>query len=262
MPNLFGATPQSDLEDFARIFEDSAFRPDEMKIYPTALLEGTDLYGLWQAGRYAPYEESELIELLIKAKQLVQPYCRINRVMRDIPADYIVAGTTKSNLRQIVQQQMAERGLSCSCIRCREVRGRRSIDISEIALDVVSYDTDATREHFLQYVTPSGHLAGFLRLSLPLAPRDELPIPSIRTAAMVRELHVYGPAQALGERRRGVQHRGLGTQLLAQAADIARDAGFGQLAVIAAVGTRVYYRDRGFTEGDLYPVMQLGASKR
>jgi elongator complex protein 3 len=258
MPNLFGATPESDLEDFARIFDDPAIRPDEMKIYPTTLLEGTELYELWREGRYRPYEESQLIELLIEAKQLVAPYCRINRVMRDIPSDYIVAGTTKSNLRQIVQQKMAKRGVACSCIRCREVRGRgASIDIDDITLDIIDYETDATHEYFMQYITPSKHLAGFLRLSLPNAPRDELPIPAIRSAAMIRELHVYGPAQALGERRRGVQHRGLGTQLLEQAAELSRSEGFSELAVIAAVGTRVYYRERGFVEGDLYPTMRL-----
>ncbi|MGC9520594.1 MAG: elongator complex protein 3 [Anaerolineae bacterium] len=257
MPNLYGATPESDLVDFARIFEDPAIRPDEMKIYPTALLEGTELYELWQAGAYTPYSEETLIELLIGCKELVQPYCRINRVMRDIPAGYIAAGTTKSNLRQIVQQRMAKRGKACACVRCREVRGRETVDPDEVALEVIRYRTDATEERFLQYVTPAGRLAGFLRLSLPSEPRDEIPLAEIRSAAMIRELHVYGPAQALGQRRGGMQHRGLGTQLLEEAAAQAREAGYAELAVIAAVGTRVYYRERGFTEGDLYPTLVL-----
>lgn len=258
MPNLYGATLASDLADFARIFDDPSLRPDEMKIYPTALLEGTNLYRLWEEGAYAPYAEEDLIELMVQCKQLIQPYCRLNRLMRDIPADYIVAGTTKSNLRQIVQQRMEKRDLHCQCVRCREVRGRDVADIDAATLEVVTYATDATEEHFIQYLTPTGKLAGFLRLSLPLGPRTELPLPEIRCAAMVREVHVYGPAQSLGERRqRGVQHRGLGTDLLETAATMARDAGFERLAVIAAVGTRVYYRERGFTEGTLYPIRVL-----
>lgn len=258
MPNLYGATLASDLADFARIFDVPTLRPDEMKIYPTALLEGTELYHLWEEGAYEPYAEEDLIELMIQCKQLIQPYCRINRLMRDIPADYIVAGTTKSNLRQIVQQRMAKRDLHCRCVRCREVRGRETVRVDDVTLDVVSYATDVTQERFIQYLTPTGKLAGFLRLSLPLAPREDLPISDIRTAAMVREVHVYGPAQSLGERRqRGVQHRGLGTQLLETAAAMSRNAGFDRLAVIAAVGTRVYYRERGFTEGDLYPIRLL-----
>ncbi len=253
MPNLYGATPESDLADFARMWDDPGLRPDEIKIYPTALLEGTDLYTLWEQGQYAPYPEDTLIDLLVQCKTRVPPYCRINRLMRDIPAQYIVAGTTKSNLRQIVHTQMQQRGLACQCIRCREVRGKEPLaEDDDVTLEVFSYVTNATEEHFLQYLTPGGHLAAFLRLSLPLAPRDELPIPEIREAAMVRELHVYGPAQALGQRGPAVQHRGLGTRLLDAAAGMARDAGFRQLAVIAAAGTRPYYRERGFTTGELY----------
>ena len=258
MPNLYGATPASDLEDFRRVWDDPAIRPDEMKLYPTALLENTELYDLWEAGEYKPYDEELLIELLKQCKLLVPPYCRLNRVMRDIPADYIVAGTKKSNLRQMVQQRMEKEGLQCQCIRCREIRGHSTPDsIDAVHLAPVVYETDATQEQFLQYLTPDERLAGFLRLSLPKAPRDEIPIPEIRTAAMVREVHVYGPAQALGERRRGGQHHGLGTELLEIAAQHARGAGFDALAVIAAVGTRRYYRERGFTEGELYPIRQL-----
>ncbi len=257
MPNLYGATLASDMADFETLFDDPALRPDELKIYPTALLQGTELYGLWESGDYQPYSEEALIELLIQCKERVPAYCRINRVMRDIPADYIVAGTTRSNLRQMVQQRMGRRGISCACIRCREVRGAQGIDTDALRLEVVRYITDATEELFMQYVTPEDKLAGFLRLSLPLQPRESLPIPEIRSAAMVRELHVYGPAQGLGKRRQGVQHRGLGTQLLEAAADRARAAGFASLAVIAAVGTRPYYRERGFVYGDLYPVQRL-----
>ncbi len=249
MPNLYGATPESDLADFKRLWDDPALRPDEMKIYPTALLEHTELYDLWEQGKYQPYEEETLIELLIRCKTTIQPYCRVNRLMRDIPSQYIVAGTTKSNLRQIVQQRMQQRGLHCQCIRCRELRGKKSADFEHVQFEDVVYETDVTTEHFMQYLTPEGYLAGFLRLSLPHEPRDlaEIPLPEIREAAMVRELHVYGPAQSLGRRGRGGQHRGLGTHLLDRAAALAREAGFGELAVIAAVGTRPYYQARGFT---------------
>ncbi len=284
MPNLYGATLESDLSDFARFWSDSALHPDELKIYPCALLEGTELYDLWQAGQYAAYTEEALIELLIQVKQLIPPYSRVNRLMRDIPADYIVEGTTKSNLRQIVQQRMAERRLACQCIRCREVRATSNNSQAaspkpqavSLRLEDVVYTTDATEEHFLQFLMdgdlalsdfsttllPTSRLAGFLRLSLPHAPRAEaeIPIPEIREAAMIREVHVYGPAQTLGERDEGVQHRGLGTQLLEMAADLARKAGFRELAVIAAVGTREYYRERGFTRGELYLIRDLRAN--
>ncbi|MCX7681025.1 MAG: tRNA uridine(34) 5-carboxymethylaminomethyl modification radical SAM/GNAT enzyme Elp3, partial [Anaerolineae bacterium] len=120
MPNLLGATPESDEEDFRRLWEDPALRPDELKIYPTVLLENTELYHCWQRGEYQPYDEDTLVTLLARCKSLVPPYCRINRLMRDIPAPNIVAGVRKSNLRQLVQERMAHEGLPCRCIRCRE----------------------------------------------------------------------------------------------------------------------------------------------
>jgi elongator complex protein 3 len=254
MPNLLGATPQGDLEDFRRLWDDPALRPDELKIYPTALLLDTALYEHWQRGKYQPYDEETLVALLARCKTLIPPYCRVNRLMRDIPAPNIVEGVKKTNLRQIVQHHMAREGLACRCIRCREVRGR-TIDPGELGLERLDYETDVTRECFLSYVTQDDQLAGFLRLSLPQA---EPPIAELTGCAVVREVHVYGPALELGDRREGrAQHAGLGTQLLDEAKRIARQEGFHRLAVIAAVGTRPYYRARGFEQGALYVIAEV-----
>jgi elongator complex protein 3 len=249
MPNLLGATPESDLEDFRRLWDDPALRPDELKIYPTSLLAGTELHVLWQRGEYRPYDEATLVELLARCKALIPPYCRVNRLMRDIPAPDIVAGVKRSNLRQDVQRYMAGHGLLCRCIRCREVRGR-AVEIETLRLERLDYATDATRECFLSALTPEGRLAGFLRLSLPQA---EPPISELAGCAVIRELHVYGPALELGDRREGAaQHAGLGTRLLDEARRIAREEEYSRVAIIAAVGTRPYYRERGFEQGELY----------
>jgi elongator complex protein 3 len=251
MPNLLGATPEGDLEDFYRLWDDPALRPDELKIYPTALLPDTELYKCWQRGEYHPYDEETLVALLARCKTLIPPYCRVNRLMRDIPAPNIVAGVKKSNLRQIVQRRMAQEGLACRCIRCREVRGR-AVETDTLRLERLDYETDATHECFLSYVTPEGRLAGFLRLSLP---QVEPSTAELAGCAIVRELHVYGPALELGAAREGAaQHAGLGTRLLGEAQRIARREGFGRLAVIAAAGTRPYYRERGFEQGELYVI--------
>ena len=254
MPNLLGATPERDLEDFCRVWNDPALRPDELKIYPTALLPDTELYDLWQQGAYRPYDEETLVSLLARCKTLIPPYCRVNRLMRDIPSPNIVAGVKKTNLRQIVHRHMAREGLTCRCIRCREVRGR-AVAADELRLERLDYETDATRECFLSYVTPDDRLAGFLRLSLP---RAEPPIAELSGCAVIREVHVYGPALELGARRDGsAQHAGLGTQLLDEARRIARQEGFRRLAVIAAIGTRPYYRERGFEQGELYAISDI-----
>jgi elongator complex protein 3 len=249
MPNLLGATPESDLEDFGKLWGDPALRPDELKIYPTSLLENTELYEHWQQGEYTPYDEETLVSLLADCKSLIPPYCRVNRLMRDIPSPNIVEGVKRTNLRQIVQQRMAQKGSACRCIRCREVRGQE-IDAESLRLESLRYETDVTREVFIHYVTPDDRLAGFLRLSLPqMGP----PIDELNGCAVIREVHVYGPALELGDRQAGTaQHAGLGTQLIEEAWRIAREEGYGRLAVIAAVGTRSYYRERGFEQGDLY----------
>ena len=256
MPNLLGATPDSDRADFARLWDDPALRPDELKIYPCSLIANTELYQCWQNGEYRPYTDQELVDLVADCKTHVPPYCRINRVMRDIPAGHVVAGSTRSNLRETVQRVMKARGQHCQCIRCREVR-QEKVNAETLVLQELAYDTDATTEHFLSFVTPepgrgqaSPRLAGFLRLSLP---REHGFLDEIAGAAMLREVHVYGPALEIGVESEGqAQHAGLGTRLIERAAEIAREAGFKRLAVIAATGTRDYYRARGFELGELY----------
>lgn len=253
MPNLLGATPASDIEDFQRLWDDPAFRPDELKIYPCSLIEGTELYNRYARGEYRPYTDAELIEILVACKSIVPPYCRINRVIRDIPANYIVAGSTTSDLRMVAQREMKRRGLQCQCIRCREVRAEK-IDATQLRLDLLTYDTDATTEHFLSFITPRNKLAGFLRLSLPAptAPRDEI-LDEVRGCAMIREVHVYGPALELGTESSGeAQHAGLGARLIEQAMQIARSAGLKRIGVISAIGTRAYYRKFKFELGELY----------
>jgi len=249
MPNLLGATPASDRAEFRRFWDDPALRPDEMKLYPTGLLRGTELYDHYLRGEYRPYTEEELIELLAACKASVPVYCRLNRVMRDIPAPEIVEGVIRSNLRQIVQERLKAAGTPCRCIRCREVR-RQAVDPDRVRLDPLAYPTDHSREVFIQAVTPQDRLAGFLRLSLPTAPA---PIAEIDGEAIIRQVQVYGPALALEDRSNGrAQHQGLGGRLIEAAFAEARAGGFKRIAVIAAVGTREYYRRHGFELGELY----------
>jgi elongator complex protein 3 len=259
MPNLLGATPEKDRADFARFFADPAIRPDELKIYPCSLIAGTELYDLWRQGEYQPYSLEELVGLLADVKPAIPPYTRVNRLFRDIPAHHIEAGVKTSNLRQLVQEELARRGQSCGCIRCHEIK-QRQVQADELELRRFTYETDLTREHFLYFATHAqspqpGLIAGFLRLSLPLGSNvgSRAFLAEIAGSAMIREVHVYGPALNLGAESEGQpQHAGLGTRLLDEARRISRAAGFRRVSVIAATGTRGYYAARGFEQGDLY----------
>lgn len=256
MPNLLGATPEGDLRDFLRFWDEPALRPDEMKLYPTGLLRGTRLYDFYEQGEYQPYDEQTLAALLKAAKKRVPRYCRLNRVMRDIPAPDIAAGVTTSNLRQVVQNQLKEEGTPCQCIRCREVRSL-SIEPTDIHYHQLEYATNHSRELFLSADTSDDQLAGFLRLSLPTSPT---PLPELHNHAIIRQVQVYGPAQPLNSNTsngEGAQHHGIGTELLQQALTIAKNNGFKHIAVIAAVGTRNYYRRFDFEVDGLYMTKAL-----
>jgi len=255
MPNLHGATPKSDREDFARLWDD--FCPDEIKIYPNQLLANAELYEYWQRGEFKPYTTQELIDLIADIKPTIPRYCRVNRVIRDIPSTNVVEGNRRTSLRQDVQDEMKRRGTQCQCVRCREVKGK-SVSAEALRLDDLTYQAGSAEEHFISYVTPDDKLAGFVRLSLPEADSPETGISDLEGAALIREVHVYGQSLAVGAEKEGAaQHAGLGTRLLEEAERIAKANGFEHMAVISAVGTRGYYLGRGFERGELYLTKKL-----
>ncbi len=256
MPNLLGATLESDRADFARLWQ--GYCPDEIKIYPTQLLANSELYRIWQLGKYRPYSTEELVGLIADIKPLIPAYCRVNRVIRDIPSTHVVDGNRRTSLRQDALAELARRGQACRCVRCREVRGE-AVRPEELRLDDLVYAPAKAEEHFLSFVTPQDRLAGYLRLSLPEDPHQlAREMPDLEGAALIREVHVYGQSLPVGGEQRGAaQHVGLGTRLLQVAEERARAAGFHRLAVIAAIGTRKYYEARGFKRGELYLYREL-----
>ncbi len=256
MPNLLGATPESDREDFARLWEYLA--PDEIKIYPTQLLEGTELYRQWERGAYQPYSTQTLINLIADLKTTIPRYCRVNRVIRDIPSTHVVAGNKRTSLRQDIQRELKRRGQPCACIRCREVRGK-SVVTDHLALHDLRYTSDGATEHFVSWLTGDDKLAGFMRLSLPGENSPDTGMADLENAAIIREVHIYGQSLQVGEAKDGAaQHAGLGTNLLEEAERIACQEGYKKIAVIAAVGTRQYYLDRGYQRGKYYLVKDCG----
>jgi elongator complex protein 3 len=249
MPGLPGSTPGHDLELSKQLFSDERFRPDGLKLYPTLVVRGSELENWYHDSHYRPYGDREMIDLLIAIKTLVPKYVRISRLMRDIPAKFIVAGSRDLALRGTIRRQMEQSELVCNCIRCREY-GHRLKDgyaIGKPHLTRLDYQTLGGSEVFLSYEDDSETLFGLLRLRI--AGRK----------ALVRELHVFGPEVRMGERSdETAQHRGLGANLLQEAERIAAEEfGTDRLSVLSGVGAREYYRPLGYSLGGAYMIKEL-----
>ena len=255
MVNLYGATPAGDKLDYEKFVTDPHYLPDEVKLYPCALVEGTGLVPHYEDGSWRPYTEEELMDVLSHDTLVTPPYMRISRMIRDISACDILVGNKKTNLRQMVEGHIEKTGRAEDVrdIRYREINNRTA-EMSDLTLHDVEYETAISTEHFLQWTTEDDRIAGFLRLSLPhpdaLAARKNLPITADQ--AMIREVHVYGAAAKLHATSKGAQHIGLGRKLVETACAMAKEAGYASVNVISAIGTREYYRNLGFNDAGLY----------
>ena len=261
MVNLLGATPEADKQDFKTFVTAPGFLPDEIKLYPCALVSGTQLVQKYREGAWQPYDKDELVDVLVQDVLNTPPYVRISRMIRDISATDILVGNKHTNLRQMVEQELAAEDVARRVqeIRFREIN-QQQVHAAELTLQDFTYTTAVSDEHFLQWVTTNNKIAGFCRLSLPHWDKltsgacdvsaDELLVQPGQ--AMIRELHVYGQALSLGSEGMSAQHQGLGQKLLAKASSIAAEAGYTSLNVISSIGTRAYYRAQGFTDAGLY----------
>ncbi|KAM7395799.1 hypothetical protein PAMA_007202 [Pampus argenteus] len=261
MPDLPNVGMERDVEQFIEFFENPAFRPDGLKLYPTLVIRGTGLYELWKTGRYKSYTPSALVDLVARILALVPPWTRVYRVQRDIPMPLVSSGVEHGNLRELALARMKDMGTECRDVRTREV------GIQEIHHKVRPYQVELVRrdyvanggwETFLSYEDPEQDiLIGLLRLRRcsPQSFRPELK----GNASIVRELHVYGSVVPVSSRDPSkFQHQGFGMMLMEEAERIARDEhGSCKLAVISGVGTRNYYRKMGYELEGPYMVKDL-----
>lgn len=249
MPNLPGSTPAKDLRMFKTIFADERFQPDMLKIYPCVVLKTAPLYKIYKKNKYKPYPQKTLNQLLINIKKIVPSYVRINRLIRDIPGNSIIAGNKITNLRQLLQNQK----IKCRCIRCREAR-QKKINEKDLIFVRRKYKASGGEEYFLSFETKDKKtLYAFLRLRLD---KSEM--------AMIRELHTYGQSLSLPGRSdsqirpiKAIQHSGLGKKLMAEAEKMAIKKGYHKIAVIAGVGVREYYRKIGYRLENTYMIKNI-----
>ena len=295
MPDLPGSSPEQDKWMFEQAINNPDLQFDDIKIYPTAVVKTFDdkhivkskILDMYSSGEFTPYSEKnlqDLIDVCIYYKTHINPWVRIQRLVRDIPTQDIASGYNGiSNLRQVIHTQMKKKGLSCNCIRCNEI-GDKEYDGHTPILVVRPYQASEGMEYhisveahkmyifqkliylisiFCNYIILmitgkhcywAGDLAtyiglyGFLRLRFDPTPGGDF-IPEIQGCALIREVHVYGSSLGIGRETTseivsGSQHRGFGKQLMATAEEIAKDAGYKKIAVIAGIGTREYYKNK------------------
>ena len=281
MPGLY-ATHAQDVSMMRRLFEDSRFCPDMLKLYPCLVMPGTELHEEWMAGRFTPIDADEAVSRIAEAAAYFPPWVRVMRMQRDIPVDKIAAGVKSGHLHELVTRAMDEAGTKCSCIRCREISSQdrrganqnkkkkgngKNNSTKKLSLELVEreYQASGGMEHFISFEdVEQDRLAGFIRLRLP--PPNSKKRPEItETTALIRELHVYGTEAEIivsGKKSTSktdsfVQHHGLGKQLLQRAEEIALDGGYDKLLIISGVGVRPYYAKLGYERDGPYMSKKL-----
>ncbi len=249
MPNLYGSTVKKDIKDYKRLWSKD-FRPDELKIYPTSIIRNTVLEKHFREDKYQPYTSKQLLELFVNILPLTPRYTRLTRIVRDIPANEIVAGNKSSNFRQIAEKEILKQGKRIQDIRSREIKGE-SVTWDNLELEVIKYNTSVSKEYFISYKTKDrDRICSFLRLSIP---KKEIFIEELKYSSIIREVHVYGNVVNIGKESKGEsQHLGLGKKMIQIAEDISKKNGFKKIAVISAIGTKEYYKKNSFLNGALY----------
>ncbi|MCL5018703.1 MAG: tRNA uridine(34) 5-carboxymethylaminomethyl modification radical SAM/GNAT enzyme Elp3 [Candidatus Pacearchaeota archaeon] len=261
MPGLPGSNIKKDLQLFKKLFSDERFKPDQLKIYPCQVIKGSKLEDEYWKKKYKPYTKEQLEKILIEMMKIVPRYCRVMRVMREIPPDYLVAGTTRIDLRKDVEEKLRKSKNKIVEIRFREIGFNQIKDIKDLKLKITKYVASGGNEYFLEIVGSEQEiqasssknrgrndddiLFGLLRLRI------------VNGKSIIRELHVYGQSLKLGEEGILGQHRGLGKWLMNEAEKIAKENKCKKVLVISGIGVREYYRKIGYDLEDSYMIKKL-----
>jgi ELP3 family radical SAM enzyme/protein acetyltransferase len=261
MPDLPGAIPAKDLSMMEYVYTSPDLQPDQIKIYPCVVNEYAELAKWHKEGKYKPFSAQELLKLLLKIKKITPPWIRINRLIRDIPEESIIAGNKITNLRQYLQAELKNQGESCQCLRCREVRGRTE-DNDKMLLVKREYRASDGDEIFISFESEDNKkLYGFLRLRFNDKPAINI-FTELKNASLIRELHVYGkmiPTYSENEDDEAsqTQHMGLGKKLMAEAENITKTRKLSKVAVISGIGVRNYYKKLGYQLEGTYMTKDL-----
>ena len=259
MVGLPSVSREEDIEMFKELFSNKDYQPDALKIYPCMVFKNTPLYRIWERGDFEPVTTEEAALRIVEMKKYIPKYCRVMRVQRDIPTYRREAGVDRTNLRQIIHEKMKKENVKCDCIRCREPMNK-TVNWANVKLNRIDYDNCEGKEIFLSFEDVKNDIIlGFLRLRIPEESfREEIN----ENTAVVREMHVYGTAAAIGEKG-DVQHRGLGKKLLKKAEEISKsEFRKNKMIVISGIGAKEYFRKFDYQNEGPYMMKTLELTKR
>jgi ELP3 family radical SAM enzyme/protein acetyltransferase len=272
MPDLPYTTPELDRQMFDYTY--SVLQPDQIKIYPCAVVPWTIIEKWYNQGKWVPYTPEVLKGVMDYGMMNCPDWIRLPRVIRDIPGVYIQAGNKKTNLRQTLEVSRD--------IREREIERHSEYYNKPARIFIEEYTNDdnwekGIKDYFISYESMDKvALFGFIRLRLPSKDSFEknnftinneiLSAPHIlfkvlKDKALIRELHVYGYNTEVGKESRASQHRGIGTKLLKEAEKIARRNFYSGIVVISGEGVKEYYRKKGYKEQDTYMYKEFMVNK-
>ena len=288
MPGLPESNLRKDLKMFKKLFTDSRFKPDQLKIYPCQIVQGSVLAKIYKKIKYKPYNDIQISKFLKKIMKIIPEYCRVMRVMREIPKEKMVFEPIKLELRKDVEDELRASGKKISEIRMREIgfnKGNLNLDLK---LKVLKYNASNGKEFFLQIVNKDNILFGLLRLRILCSPcsqidGSQLALPNCShkkqlikktflnnskkfrancnqqsKLAIIRELHVYGQALEIGKHEKGIsQHSGFGKKLMKKSEEISKKEKVSELKVISGIGVRNYYKKLGYVLEGNYMVKKI-----
>jgi len=265
MPDLPGSSAEMDIEMFRELYSSDKYQPDQIKVYPCAIVPWTKIKEWYEGGLYKPYGEDK--ELMGKVIEYIltncPPWIRMPRIIRDIPEHYIEGGLKCSNMRQVATEDLKKHKLKTKEIRSREIGRHPEYTIDDAVLKIRSYKASDGMEYFISFETDDEEaIYGFIRLRLPNNyNRKKIMFPETITekCALVRELHVYGGVEKVNSegRRESIQHSGLGSRLLQKAEEIAIQNNFTSIAIISGIGVREYYEKRGYCLNNNYMIKTI-----
>ena len=260
MLDLPGSSPEIDMKMIEYLFKNPNYAVDQVKLYPTMVIEHSELYDMYQRGEYVPYAETDeqtMMRVISSFLEKVPYYMRVNRVIRDFFAEAVIGGIKTGDMRKSIETQMKNDGIELRDIRCREIKDAE-FDPNDCVLFVDKYNACDGENYFISFENKKRtKLYGFTRLRINTS--TQYVMPELYAYALIRELHVYGVHTGVdcNSSNGATQHRGLGKRLIAKAEEIASLRGYDKIAVISGVGVRGYYRKLGYNDYHTYLAKEI-----